>query len=298
MNIPFTYKAFGLIIKSQFSIPEFIVSDGVPDVEIKIGKVPEQLSRVTKKGVKYQATKNEFLIDVDNVAKYYIKNGCEIIVETNKDKIDKEVRLFLLGSVFGALFLQRGLIPIHGSAIKFGNSACIFSGVSGVGKSSLAASFIKKGFSFLADDISVIDNNMHVVPGFPNIKLWKDVLDKLDISDENLNEIRPEIKKYHLPVETFFSKEPLPIDTFFIINPKNTPGYEYEELTGLQKFNAVKNNTYRYRFVGGLETQLDHFQVLNKLIPIIKVYRISRPQSPIMIDEFAQYILDTFKLNV
>lgn len=297
MNTFYTYKAFDLIIQSTFIIPEFIESEGIPDVLIKSGTVPEELSLEAKKGVNFQATKDEFLLKIDNLANYYVINGSEIIVESLKENAEKEVRLFLLGSVFGALFLQRGLLPIHGSAIKFKNSVCIFSGISGVGKSSLAAIFIKKGFLFLADDISVINHNMNVVPSFPNIKLWKDILKKLEIDEKTLSLIRPEIKKYHLPIENQFFKEPLPFDKIFIISTKNTPGFEFEELTGLQKFNAIYSNTYRFRFIEGLQKQVDHFQLLNKLLPNIKAYVVSRPLAPVLLNEFADFIIDTFKLN-
>jgi len=297
MNKFFTYKAFGLIIQSTFVIPEFLKAEGIPVVHIKTGKVPEQLNSEAKKGVNFQATQDEFLLKIDHLANYYVNKGSEIIVEPLKEKADKEVRLFLLGSVFGALFLQRGLLPVHGSAIKFRTSVCIFSGVSGVGKSSLAASFIKKGFLFMADDISVIDHNLNVVPSFPNIKLWKDILKNLEIDEQSLSMIRPEIKKYHLPIDNQFFREPLPIDNVFILNTKNTPGFEFEELTGLQKFNAIYSNTYRFRFIEGLQKQVDHFKLLNSLLPNIKVYLVSRPQSPVLLNEFADYIIDTFKLN-
>ena len=298
MPLKYTYKAFGLIIQSDFEIPEFMPSNEIEDVKITLEKVPKKLDQVIKKGVKYQAAQNEFLLEVEKIAKYYVKNGCEISIETLTGNVNKEVRLFMLGSAFGALFIQRGLLPIHGSAIKFGNSACIFSGLSGVGKSSIAATLVLKGFQFLADDICVIDKNLNVVPGFPHMKIWKDILDSLKIKADTLTEIRAEIKKYHIPFNLGFYNDSLPLSKIFIINTKNTPGYEFEELKGLQKFNAVKSNTYRYRFVGGLDKQLDHFQTLNKLLPEVEVYVVSRPQSPIMLDEFADFLIKTFKLDV
>jgi len=293
----YIYKAFGIIIESDFDIPEFVEAAGNPEVRISLGKAPVTLSRITRKGVKFQATHNEFLLDVDEVARFYVKEGSSILVDLNKPAVDKEVRLFLLGSALGALFLQRGLLPIHGSAVKFGNSASVFTGLSGAGKSSIATYFVTKGYSFLADDISVIDNSLHVIPGFPNLKIWKDIAQKLEIESENLEEIRKSIKKYHFPVKDSFFNEALPVKNIFIISSKNSPGYEYEELKGLAKFNAVKNNTYRYRFVGGLEKMQEHFHILNKLLPNIKVYRILRPQSPVDLEGFAKFLIETFALN-
>lgn len=297
MNKKFTYTAFGLTINSEFEIPELIETTGTPIVTIKLGNVPEKLEQVTKKGVKYQATKDQFLLEVDRIAKFYVQDGRQITVDLLKEKADREVRLFLLGSAFGALFIQRGLLPIHGSAIKFGDSVSVFSGLSGVGKSSLAATFVKKGFQFLADDISVVNDELNVMPGFPNMKIWDDVLKKLHLKTDSLSEVRPDIKKYDLRSDQQFCKEPLKLSKVFILNTKNSHGFEYEELSGLAKFNAIKNNTYRYRFVGGLEKQPDHFRILNKLLPNIKVYRISRPQAPILLNELADYLMETFQLN-
>lgn len=69
----YTYKAFGLFIRSEFEIPEFILDKGNPDVEISLDLVPINLKKVTKRGVKFQATHNEFLLTVDKVARFYVK---------------------------------------------------------------------------------------------------------------------------------------------------------------------------------------------------------------------------------
>ncbi|MFO7829388.1 MAG: hypothetical protein R6V23_12250 [Bacteroidales bacterium] len=297
MSKKYQYTAFGLNFISDFEIPELIKTENAPDVQIKTGQTPEQINHIIKKGVRYQAGKDEFLLETDQIAKFYIKNGNEIIVEPYKKEVDKEVRLFLLGSAFGALFLQRGLLPIHGSAIKFGQSTSIFTGLSGVGKSSIAAYFVQNGYQMLADDISVINENLMTEPGFPNMKIWKDVLEKLGIPSDSLSAIRADIQKYKYAVDKNFCTQPLPVKNIFIINPKNTPGYESEELFGIEKFNAIKNNTFRYRFVEGLQKQKDHFVVINKLLKQVRVYRIKRPQSPVMLKEFADFILEKFDLN-
>ncbi|MFC2152304.1 hypothetical protein ACFLSE_07225 [Bacteroidota bacterium] len=298
MKKTFTYKAFGLIIDSEFEIPELAVHEGLSDIDIILGKTPKQLNKITRQGVKYQATKNEFLLEVDDIARYYIKEGNQVIVELLKEATDKEVRLFLLGSAFGALFLQRGLLPIHGSTIKFGNSATIFTGLSGVGKSSIAAYYLQLGYKILADDISVVNEKFEVFPGLPNLKIWNDVLEKLKINKEPLTEIRPNIKKFHLPFSTNYFNKPISLKNIVVINIKNSSGFEIEELTGIKKFNTIKNNTYRYQFIKGLEKQQNHFQLLNKLLPQIKVYKVARPQSPLALSEFGNFILSNINLDV
>lgn len=297
MSLQYKYKAFGINFCSEFEIPELIKSENTADVYLRLGKVPAELLDAKQGGVRFQSNKNEFLLEVDQLAKFYVKNGSEIIIETKKQQIDKDIRLFLLGSAFGALFIQRGLLPIHGSAVKFGNEATIFTGQSGVGKSSIASYFLQKGFQVLSDDICVIDNNCKLNPGFPKMKLWHDVAEKLKLEVNKLNKVRDDMQKYHLPIDELFHSESLKPNRIVIIRSRNTSDFEIEELQGIQKFNAIKNNTYRYRFVGGLEKRQEHFQILNALLPNVKVYRVSRPQSPIMLKEFADFLTKELDLN-
>ncbi|MEE4196499.1 MAG: hypothetical protein V2I54_02545 [Bacteroidales bacterium] len=297
MNKKYHYKAFGLHFISDFEIPELLASAEKPDVEVRIGKTPGQLNRIIQKGVRYQAGKDEFLLETDGIARFYVKNGKEIVVEPFKSRVDREVRLFLLGSAFGALFIQRGLLPIHGSAIRFGPAVSVFTGLSGVGKSSIAAWFVRQGYQILADDISVINASLQVEPGFPNMKIWKDVLGKLGIAADTLSAIRPDIQKYKYTIDENFCTEPLPVNNIFIIQPKNTPGFEYEELTGVEKFNALKNSTFRYRFVEGLQKQQEHFRGISQLLKQVKVYRVKRPQAPLMLEEFAIFLRQNFALD-
>lgn len=297
MTKDYRYKAFGLHFVSGFEIPELLPSEKEGEICIQAGKVPKKLNDPIKKGVRYQSAKNEFLLTVDNIASFYIKNGNAIVVQPEKPTIDKEVRLFLLGSAFGALFIQRGLLPIHGSTIKFGESAVIFSGLSGVGKSSIAAHFVRQGYHILADDISVVNKQSMVEPGFPTMKIWKDVLKNLGIDSDSLDTIRPEIQKFGFPVKDYFYQYPLPVKAIFILNTKNTPGYEFEELKGMQKFNVIKKNTFRYHFIEGLYKQQEHFMAINQLIPDINVFRVSRPQAPIRLDELADFLINNFDLN-
>lgn len=72
---------------------------------------------------------------------------------------------------------RRGKFVLHASAVEFGQEAVAFLGVSGKGKSTLAASFATGGKRFLTDDDLVIETHGKqciAMPSHPTIRLWED----------------------------------------------------------------------------------------------------------------------------
>ena len=114
----FPYIAYGLSIESEFEIPELASgADGEPDIAIRAGSVPETLEQPYARGVLYQAAAGRFLLNVPRIARYLVADGSSIVIQQAAGAVDVDVRVFLLGSVFGALLHQRGVLPLHGSAI-------------------------------------------------------------------------------------------------------------------------------------------------------------------------------------
>lgn len=291
-----TYKAFGLIIKSELICPELEDAIGNADVIIEFGKVPLSLENPLFSGVRFQTSGNEFLLIVDRIAKYHVVEGNKITIEVLSNSNLDEVRLFLLGSAFGALLHQRGLLPFHGSSVKIGDSAIILSGLSGAGKSTLAAAFRQKGYQILSDDVSVIslppDQPPMVQPGYPQMKLWKDSIQKLGDDPSNYNQIRQNIEKRSIPIKSSFWNKPLPLKKIYIINSSNLGLLKVEKRKGIEKFNLLKVHTYRFNFIAGKQMQLDHFNAIKMLANNIDVIGLTRPSGKFIFDELINLILE------
>ncbi|GAB4303355.1 MAG: hypothetical protein Kow0068_25700 [Marinilabiliales bacterium] len=290
------YRAFGLGISSEIELPELISSDSGNDVIIVTGKTPDKLESPIKTGIRYEAAENQFLLTVDNVARYYVTNGKQIIVEPYNNNDMASIRLFLLGSAFGALIIQRNLIPMHASSVKIKNFAVLFSGISGVGKSTIAAGFYKRNYTVLDDDVSVVNiiNDIpNVVPGYPQIKLWADVLNHFDEMPENLIKVRSNIKKFCYKIKNFDNHQ-YPIKYIFILQTKNSGNIEIKKLKGIDKFNVLRNNTYRVQFIEGLDKQKVHFKTLEKMARNCKIYTVKRPRTGFLLDALIDNILKTF----
>jgi hypothetical protein len=70
-----------------------------------------------------------------------------------------------------------GMPVFHASAVSAAEGAIVLVGMSGRGKSTLAASFASRGFAFLADDGLVLaqrEGSLHAMPSEPSVRLWPD----------------------------------------------------------------------------------------------------------------------------
>ena len=281
---PYKYRAFGLNIQSEFDIPEFLESSfDEPQVTVKFGDIPSHLEEPEKKGVRYQLRDKEFFLWLDNIAGYYVQNGTTISIQKADDSTMKEVRLFMTGLIFSALLQQRGIFALHGSTVKRGNEAFLICGNSGAGKSTLTREFLNDNYQLLSDDISVVseqDGTIFVQPAFPFIKLWKDSMEHLEMDELSGAKLREQMDKYGFSLKDEFYSEALPVKNIFILTPHNKPEYKREQLKGIEKFNTLKDHTYRFQFISNT-TRPFHFELINKIAAQIPVHRITRPQAPI-----------------
>jgi hypothetical protein len=147
------------------------------------------------------------LLRVPAVARYLVANGQDIWIEPAPDSVEADVRLFLLGSAFGALLPQRHILPLHASAIQTTRGAVLFVGPSGHGKSTLLAALLQRGYAMLADDVTGITldaaGGAIASPAFPCLRLRADAAAKLQHSYEGLRHVRAPLDKYQLPVTRF-----------------------------------------------------------------------------------------------
>jgi hypothetical protein len=82
-----------------------------------------------------------------------------------------------LNQLLPLLLSHQGKLVFHASAIEVDGLGIAFVGVSGRGKSTLAASFSSNHYRFLTDDgllLEKTDDGYQVLPSHPSIRLWDD----------------------------------------------------------------------------------------------------------------------------
>lgn len=285
-NGRYHYNVFGLHILSDIVLPELLVatdSSDTPKVHITLGTVPTHIKHPIEKTKRYQVANNQFLFQVPEVGAYYVKNGNQIIIEPFEQAEERFLRLFLLGTAFGALLMQRGILPIHGSAVVIDGRCVIFTGTSGVGKSTLLAAFRKRGYSFLTDDVAAVtvaaDGVAWVHSAYPQQKLWRDSADTMGVDVTSLSSvfIGRNQDKFTVPIGKGFCPSPMPLLAVYELGAEACREVSLRPLTGIEKLPVFIRHTYRAWLLDGLGLKAEHFKHCATVADQVEVSRLTRP---------------------
>lgn len=294
------FTAYNLTIESELDLPELPLctqETSAPDVSIRIAKVPpDGLPEGKQLGPFLWVTPDQLWLQVPRIARFWVRGGHNIDIDPEPGIDEDSLRVFLLGSALGALLFQRGHLVLHGNAIRIGNQVMVCVGQSGAGKSSLAAGFMQRGYDILADDVVPVDAQCRALPGFPRIKLWQDVADKLNIDTGALKRIRPGIEKYNLPLLTL-NLTPLPIRWVYILRGENTDDISIDSIQGMQRFLPLRANTYRVKYLEGMTLKAEHLKLCGQLASHIRLARVARPRQGFKLDGLIDHLLADMAAN-
>lgn len=225
-------------------------------------------------------SETDFSLVIDKIAGYRAAEGSKVWVTPHPEADAASVRLFLTGSVLGAILHQRRLLPFHGSSFEYMGKGVAICGVSGVGKSSVATAFCQHGAQFISDDITPVrlsGSRVVIVPLHTQTKLWDDSFQKLGIENRGLEKIRPLLGKFYLPKGEIFPREQQ-LDYLFVLGAHDKEEFVVTELTGMEKYNALRRQIYRRIYLKGMpETEKSYFKLLFQLAARVKVVRVLRP---------------------
>jgi hypothetical protein len=222
-----SYIAFGLIITSDIDFSDMLQdSYSEATTVIKKGDVKEvnyELTNVFRKDIQAEVCIENDVIYLrwQGILCCQIKNGNEIIYQHLGDTI-QTLKLFLLSEAIGILLEQKGYFLLHGSAVLVGESAHVFVGEPGAGKSTMAATFWQEGHIVLSDDLVVLDvqaDKIQLIPTFPQFKIWENAVNGLDI---NIIDLKPSFEgrnKYLISQpKVSFPFHPVSLESVSILN--------------------------------------------------------------------------------
>jgi hypothetical protein len=277
----FAQTAFGIIFSAHRQFAELAAAsvdlDQAASVSIEWGEVPAALAEPVSRSDWWQIAAGEYLLHVPAVGGFHV-TASRVTVQPEAGSEDAAVRLYLFGSVMGALLHMRGVLPLHGSAVYLPRlrHAAVFTGASGVGKSTLAAALSRRGYPLMADDISAIGPSgggalLHA--GLTRSKLWRTSVDFLRFDPAKGDIVRPE--KYAFDAEIF--PRPAAVGHVYELSVHDGGDIALTKVEGVEKVRLLDRQTFRRNYVAGLNQSGQHLQRLVRLAGQIQVGRIARP---------------------
>ncbi|MGD9559782.1 MAG: hypothetical protein AB7V55_04150 [Oscillospiraceae bacterium] len=216
---------------------------------------------------------------------FEIRNGNTIVAQPQPGADDESVRVFIMGSCFGILQMQRGRIPIHGGALEVNGQALVVTGDSGAGKSTAVSAMVDAGYRYLTDDVAPVvvnDDGVFVLPGYPQRKLCADVCTAFGISPQGLPVIDEERQKYAIRNRAEWHDTPLRFGWLVELVPDEACGdYRAERVAGGESLGVLLHNLYRNYVQLGFGVEPAQMKQLLRIASQIKGYRLRRPMGPI-----------------
>ena len=277
---PFLYVTELLLPELPLAAPE----EGERPVNIRLGATPAALSAPLATAESYEANDTEFLLRLPGIANYYVRDGEEIVVHPDAGGPELDVRSYLMGNLFAVLCHQRGLLPLHASAIATPQGAVAFLGASGAGKSSIAAFLARRGHRILADDICLVDpaapRDQRVLPMAPWLKLWSATLDAMGESSQGLPRIFSDDEKYRYVLQQ--PEAPTPLAELILLEHAEDQAEDqaeasFEALTPVHALHAVLDFTYQSWLVRATGRMDRYFLRCGQALDGVRVTRMRRP---------------------
>ena len=285
------YYVYGLNIKSEIEIEEFVKLDNIADedvVTISYSTMSDDIKEKIKEGVRINLSNNKIWFHINDIATYCVTNGNKIEVELCDNADMQLMKIYVMCSCLGFIMIQKKMVAIHGGVIEMDDKAVIFTGDRGAGKSTLTTALRERGYKFISDDVAgvKIDKVPYVMPGFPYQKLCESAMDKFGYDKERYTSFMSDKEvKYVVPALDEFVYEGRELVAIVKLTVGEVDEVTIEELRGSEKLNNIIENIYRGEYINHLG-RMDpiYFKQCIDIAKNIRFFKITRPANKFTVD--------------
>ncbi len=293
------FEIYDFVVASDWLLPgvEPVVGRGA-EVSIRAHPTPRSLDSAEGVGACFAARPGEVLLWMDGVARFRIVAGRAIEVEVASGA-DAAVAALLASSPMAALLLQRGLLPLEGSAVATPRGTVLLLGGAGVGKSTLAAALARRGCAVLGDDLAVVsgaESSPGVLSGGTALRLWPHVLGPLGLAGE-FPALRPGVDKRVVSFPPRATTRPEPVRAIFVLG-RGVAGLAcaaVRTLGGAERLAAVHDLLAWPGIARGLGVDRSLFLRSAALARSVPVHRLDLPPHRLAPLETADVVLENLR---
>ncbi len=242
---------------------------------------------------------DELLLNFPQIADFYVTRDCiRYVPARNAD--ETFIELLFLGPV-AALWLElNGIVALHASAVVVGDSAIAFLQHSGGGKSTLAASFLRRRIALLSDDVlavSVTPKGVQCMPGYPQLRLAPAIARQFIDDIDALPPVHSSAEKKCIPVggREFgsFCDAPSPISCIYVpqrTSKRRRPPAAHA-LTPSQALRELVRGSFVANAADALGWQSRRVRNLAKVAEVVPVKQLSYSSGMCYLDAVCDAVL-------
>ena len=285
-----TYQVFGIQVQSEIALTSNQVATAdtqLPSVNITRGKVTLPAAEAAQHIAACCWGNNKAVwLDIPELARLYI-TASDIVVDIAEQADLCLLQVYLQGYALGVQAMLAGKLVLHATTLCRNGKAIVLCGYSGSGKSTLAAALMAKGYALVSDEISILDQQGMVQPGFDDIKLWQDAVDLLELSAVQTKVVRNDINKMYYRPQALIA-QPIKPAAVYIFESDNRKQAELTEVFGFAKFAPLRTQYYRPFLVKPLQLDTHYLQLSGKYLGALPLVKLARSQHRFSLNGLAE----------
>lgn len=217
---PVCYRIGPLRLRSDFDLPLMREAAGAAETDFAVRRVGPGAIPALPDGAAFAIREDGCIaLGVPGAAHFLIRRGEALDVELAEGMDESEAGALILAGPLAALLCRRGLVPLRVATVAVGSAAIVLAGVSGIGKSTLAAALIARGARLVADDLCLFTptggGGLLAWSGVRRLAVWPDVLPLPGVAGPG-ERLRPGIERCYVDLPLAGSA-PLPVCAVFVM---------------------------------------------------------------------------------
>jgi len=224
-----------------------------------------------------------YLLRFPDLADFEVSaDGKEVVAYPAVEDDDATVEHLYINQMVPLALSRQGRPTFHASVVTVPGGVVAFLGQSGMGKSTLAASFALNGSSFLSDDALLIEeteNGCEVRPSHPSIRLWEDSVDEL-VDTQNPRSIPISYSdKARLLAGDALSHctDQLPLLAAYLIESDEASDIAIHTLAGLDRHMAWVQNSFLLD-IEDPDLLKQHFEWTHRIASAVPTFALDYPR--------------------
>lgn len=198
------YQVCDFTLSSNLPFPELrSLAGGTPTCSFTLGHQPVPAEPVTwfhrwhtpnnAVWLLFGRLADRYVLRFPHLADFVLSgDGLHVICTPQEFTPPATIRHLFLDQVVPLMLNAQGRLAFHASAVALPEGAIGFAGITGYGKSTLAAHFAASGDALLTDDCLLVEQHndrFAAVPSYPSVRLWHDSIAQLDLAQRKLDQV-------------------------------------------------------------------------------------------------------------